>query len=92
MRLSVRTTAWIALGVELVAFLRCAEEYLRLSFFVSTATKLLQSAQPFLLGALAALGYGLASLALYRKGKFLLSASLAVVMVVVLVVLKFAYR
>jgi hypothetical protein len=92
MSISAKTAVWAALLIEVAAFIRCLVEYIRLTFFASTASALMNSAQPFLLGTLAALGYAAASITLYRKGKFILSSSLAVLLVFVLLALKFAYQ
>jgi hypothetical protein len=92
MSLSAKTAAWAGLLIEAAAFLRCSVETVRLTFFASTATMLLKSAQPYFLGALAALGYLVASIVLFRKGKFALSSVLAVAMIAVLVAVKLALQ
>jgi hypothetical protein len=91
MGLSSKTFATIGIVVEALAAAACLYEFLRLTFFAPTATMLLHSAQPYLLGAVAALAYLAASSVLSRKGKYLLSNLLAIMMVAVLVVLKLAF-
>jgi hypothetical protein len=90
MSFSAKTAAWAGLLIEAAAFVRCLVETVRLTFFASTATMLMKSAQPYFLGMLAALGYLVASIVIFRQGKFALSSILAVVMIVVLVAVKLA--
>ncbi|HUL16465.1 MAG TPA: hypothetical protein VLV88_10735 [Terriglobales bacterium] len=91
MNVTAKTAAWVGLMIEAAAFLRCLVETVRLTFFASTATMLLKSAQPYFLGMLAALGYLVATIVVFRNGKFALSSILAIAMVVVLVALKLAF-
>ena len=90
MKPSIKAVAWVGLLIEAAAFLRCLVGFIQLTFFASTAASLLTSAQPYLLGAFAALGYLVGSIVLFRKHKFALTSALAAAMVVVLVALKLA--
>ena len=91
MKLTLKAIAWIGLVVEAAAFVRCLAGFIQLTFFASTATALLKSAQPYLLGAFAALGYLVGSIIIFRKHKFALTSALAAAMIVVLVALKLAF-
>lgn len=91
MKLPEKSWAVIGLAAELAAFLRCLGEHIYLQFYAPARISLMNPAIPYLLGAFAALAYFIASLVLYKKGKFRASTILAGAMVVVLVALKLAY-
>jgi hypothetical protein len=91
MKLSIKAVAWVGLVTEAAAFVRCLAEFIHLTLFASTATMLMKSAQPYLLGALASLAYLVASVVVFRKRKFALASVLAALMIVVLVALKLAF-
>lgn len=91
MKIPEKTWAIVGLLVELAAFLRCLGEFIYLQFYAKAAIYLMRPAQPYLLGAFAALAYVIGSFVLYRKGKLKASAILAGAMVIVLIALKLAY-
>jgi hypothetical protein len=86
-----RAQLWarIGLGIQFAALIRCLGEYFRLKYFVPEKFSIIH-VEPFMIGALVTAILALFGILFYFAQKFLLTAIIAAVNVVILFVLRFA--
>ena len=88
MRIAPKTAAWIGIGAQFAALIRCLGEFYRLKYTLGPAFTIAR-VEPFILGSLVTAIFLLGAVLSYFSCRYTLAACIAVVNVLTLILLRF---